>query len=488
LIYLLLLIPILSLWPSWQWLLQRSIGGVDEPLAPLALVTALLLIISKKREMRLVEITLNNLILPFCLLLAYALASLVAPKTIQLLLALSVVVSLSQALFCKRSLPLSLWIMVLLAVPSVATLEFYFGFPLRTFVAAGTAAMLNMCGLGVTSKGVQLFYMGKEIVIDSACSGIHMLWVSFYLAMILAYVRKLNTTCTSLLAAASACFAFTGNVMRAEAITIFEMSQWFRPQQQGLFHQGIGVGSFILVAAAIVFLAERLSHQHTLNSEVKPQTRPVNGAASPTAANNSLVSTSVFHVRLWLPLLTVSAIVMGLQMFGLSSQSTPKPTVGAEITIVETRRKLGWQNLDRISLNIDETKFASNFPGTVEKFADGNKSILMRVVRTETRQLHSSADCYKGNGYTVKPLSIIVDQNGFRWSRFDAQKDSRHFIVRECILDGRSGMWTDPSSWYWAALLGKTTGPWCFVTVAEPVTKTALAPAPTQMASSAAPN
>jgi exosortase/archaeosortase family protein len=379
--------------------------------------------------------------------------------------------------------------MVLLAVPSVATLEFYFGFPLRTFVGAGTAVMLNMCGLGVTSKGVQLFYLGKEIVIDSACSGIHMLWVSFYLAMILAHVRKLNTTSTSLLALASASFAFAGNVMRAEAITMFEMSQWFRPQHQELVHEGIGVGSFILVAAAIVLLAERLSRRYIGNSGEEIQTPAVNGTAtSPRAANSSLASNAISHAKLGLPLLIVSALIVVLPIFDLSSQSKLKSAVGGEITIVETRRKLGWQNLDRISLNSDETKFASNFPGTIEKFADGNKSILMRVVRSETRQLHSSADCYKGNGYAVKPLSIIIDQNGTRWSRFDAQKGSRHSIVRECILDGRSGMWTDPSSWYWAALLGRTKGPWCFITVATPVAETVAAPAPTQMASSAAPN
>jgi hypothetical protein len=47
-----------------------------------------------------------------------------------------------------------------------------------------------------------------------------------------------------------------------------------------------------------------------------------------------------------------------------------------------------------------------------------------------------------------------------------AQKDGRVRRVCERIYDGQGKAWTDVSSWYWAAMVGRTRGPWFAVTVA----------------------
>lgn len=81
--------------------------------------------------------------------------------------------------------------------------------------------------------------------------------------------------------------------------------------------------------------------------------------------------------------------------------------------------------------------------------------------------LHPVVDCLKGFGYTVKPQPLFVDETGQRWGCVLAMRKDQTLRVHERIYDSAGQQWTDVSSWYWAALLGKTTGPWWAVTVAE---------------------
>ena len=57
---------------------------------------------------------------------------------------------------------------------------------------------------------------------------------------------------------------------------------------------------------------------------------------------------------------------------------------------------------------------------------------------------------------------------GIRRSCFRAGKDGKSFAVRERIYDDAGGNWTDISTWYWAALLGKTHGPWWSIVEISP--------------------
>jgi hypothetical protein len=74
--------------------------------------------------------------------------------------------------------------------------------------------------------------------------------------------------------------------------------------------------------------------------------------------------------------------------------------------------------------------------------------------------LHPSSDCFRGGGFDVTWQPLITDADGNRWSTFTASKAENKFVVHERIYDGQGANWTDISSWYWAALLGKTHGPW----------------------------
>jgi len=122
-------------------------------------------------------------------------------------------------------------------------------------------------------------------------------------------------------------------------------------------------------------------------------------------------------------------------------------------------------SLGPLALSDVEKRFEREFPGKMAKFSDGNRTIVMRWVTKETRKLHPAADCFKAGGHNVKPLPLTVDEKGTRWGSFQAIRDTEKLHVREQIRDEQGNTWTDVSAWYWAALAGKTQGPWWAVTL-----------------------
>ncbi len=125
------------------------------------------------------------------------------------------------------------------------------------------------------------------------------------------------------------------------------------------------------------------------------------------------------------------------------------------------------QSLSRLPLSDREASFAEGFPGRVGRFGAGGREVVMRWVSEETRMLHPAADCFEGLGYTTRRLT---DAAG--WGRFEAAKDGERLLVRERIFDETGGSWTDVSAWYWAAVSGRSRGPWWSITTAERIQET----------------
>ena len=119
------------------------------------------------------------------------------------------------------------------------------------------------------------------------------------------------------------------------------------------------------------------------------------------------------------------------------------------------------RSLTRLPLSSREERFAADFPGRVARFSDGRREIIVRWVSRETRALHPASDCFKGLGYSIRPLPVRLDQSGRRWGSFEARRDAETLIVRERIYDSVDYQsWSDVSSWYWHAITGKTNGGW----------------------------
>jgi hypothetical protein len=125
--------------------------------------------------------------------------------------------------------------------------------------------------------------------------------------------------------------------------------------------------------------------------------------------------------------------------------------------------------IERVPLSEREGRFARDFPGKIAKFSDGSRIIIMRWVTQETRKLHPAADCFRGSGYRVHSLPAGLDSRQSLWGRFNAVKGGEAFQVSERIYDNHGDSWSDASAWYWAALLGKSKGPWWAVTVIDSI-------------------
>jgi hypothetical protein len=124
------------------------------------------------------------------------------------------------------------------------------------------------------------------------------------------------------------------------------------------------------------------------------------------------------------------------------------------------------QPLTQLPLSDLEQRFARRFPGTVARFSDGERVLILRHVERPTRQLHPAADCFKALGYTVERPRPWVDDRGERWSCFAAERNGKALRVCERIVDSEGREWTDTSAWFWSAQYGG--GPWRATTVVEP--------------------
>jgi hypothetical protein len=123
--------------------------------------------------------------------------------------------------------------------------------------------------------------------------------------------------------------------------------------------------------------------------------------------------------------------------------------------------------LTAVPLRADEQRFLADFPGAVARFTDGERDIVLRWVTQPTRRLHPAEDCYRGWGFLVTPTRIQRDRDGAPWRCFGARKAGSEREICEQLGDADGARWTDVSSWYWAATLGRTQGPWLVTTVAR---------------------
>lgn len=130
-----------------------------------------------------------------------------------------------------------------------------------------------------------------------------------------------------------------------------------------------------------------------------------------------------------------------------------------------------WQGraLRPLALSAVEQRFASRFPGRIARLTDGEQLLVLRDVSAPTRMLHPAADCYRGLGYRIDQARLERDADAMLWRCFVAARGGAKTRVCERITDAAGTSFTDTSSWYWAAQLGRSTGPWLAITTARPL-------------------
>ena len=158
---------------------------------------------------------------------------------------------------------------------------------------------------------------------------------------------------------------------------------------------------------------------------------------------------------------------------------------GAPLPIAPAQElPLHWQGaaVRPLALSAVEQRFAERFPGRIARLTDGRQIVVLRDVAAPTRMLHPAADCYRALGYRIESeqLERSADGNDASVQRcFTARKSRVALRVCEQIEDAHGQRFADTSAWYWAAAMGRSSGPWRAVTVTQPLGRdTPAAPSP----------
>lgn len=245
-------VPIAAFWPVWHWISVRALDDSGDAWELLSLATVLLLLIrtplpAQHRDIR--------LLLPTVLLLLYAATYPFLAPLLRACIAITAVAVVCSELWFGKRMQLSLWGLWLLALPVIASLNFYLGYPLRVVVGTAAQALLQMNGFAVVREGTLLNWNGQLISIDAPCSGVKMLWAGLYLSFALAAFLGLDGRKTALLGAVAVGMVLLANIMRATALFFVEANILLLDQA---WHTGIGVIVFVFAALAIAAAAHRL--------------------------------------------------------------------------------------------------------------------------------------------------------------------------------------------------------------------------------------
>ncbi len=434
---LILLFQIIAFWSIWKWYFLRVVTSTDGFYGIFALISVIVISVWQKPTNQ-----QDHLILPIAsfFTLLFALTYNFFPPLIQGTMAftgLSCVISLWRF---GRIFHFGIWSLFVLSLPSIASLQFFFGYPMRVIVGEITTILLKLNGLAVVRDGVGLNFGEKTIWIDAPCSGIKMLWAGFFLTALLITLYRFRLAKSLLAFGIALLIILIGNIFRATGLFYLEAEIVKMPD---FAHQGIGVVCFIFTCLGIVFALQKLG----------PTTKIVEEESSPIKFSKQSVIFSTLFI-----LATLSAIYVQI---GIAKKSQPF----VQTNSTEFPKSFEHKQLRELDLTELEEYFMEDFPGIVKRFTDGEKELIIRYVKEATRKLHSPADCFAGNGYQILPLPLKIDKDGNRWSCFSARKSEKNLKVCERIFTDSGENWTDVSAWYWSALSdANPNGYWSIVT------------------------
>ncbi|HTN49499.1 MAG TPA: archaeosortase/exosortase family protein [Burkholderiaceae bacterium] len=235
-----------ALWPHWIYLARRMVDGSDEPWGALALATVAALLWRDRGA--LVQPTRAAVVASAALAVMAAAAHLIAPD-----LAAAVVAMLALGMFLVHALqrpatPIA--VLLLLALPVIASLQFYLGFPLRVLVAHVSSWLLWLSGLDVSAAGASIVLGDRTVLIDAPCAGIGMLWLGSYLAALASHLQRADARLTALAGVLAGALVLLANIARNTVLFFPESGLVHWPAWT---HEAVGLAAFI--AAMIPLLA-----------------------------------------------------------------------------------------------------------------------------------------------------------------------------------------------------------------------------------------
>lgn len=235
-----------ALWPSWLWMGRRVLDQSDDPLGLLALAALGALAWQQRRALRIAP-RLGWLALALAgAVLATAAQGLLAPLLVSLAALLALAAGLAAFLPAAVATAPVLGLSVL-ALPLLASLQFYAGFPLRVITAEASGWLLRLSH-SVERSGASLLVDGQLILVDAPCSGVQMAWLGYFTACVAAlYLGRGNRAFFTRLPAVSA-LVLAGNIVRNTVLVAAQASGAHLP---GWAHEMVGLAVLAGVCGAI---------------------------------------------------------------------------------------------------------------------------------------------------------------------------------------------------------------------------------------------
>jgi exosortase/archaeosortase family protein len=239
-----------ALWPHGVWTARRMADGSDDPLG-IAAALALLLWLVRERESLRPTPRLHWLAVAALLTLAATAAVFIAPPLAAALLAVLALCAHGCAWLPERAPRAALAGLALLALPLVASLQFYVGYPLRVFTAQFSAWLLQAIGFEAERSGASMTVAGQLVIVDAPCSGVQMAWMAYFAACaVAAFTRRRDAVLLRRLPLVGLA-VLCANVLRNTTLVALEA----RPQGLAPWeHEAIGLTALSVMVAVTVRL------------------------------------------------------------------------------------------------------------------------------------------------------------------------------------------------------------------------------------------
>jgi exosortase/archaeosortase family protein len=243
----------LALWPSWWWMGRRMGDGSDDPLGLLALA-ALGALVWRQRARLTVAPRLGWLAGALALALAATVGvSLLPPLAAALLAVLAVACAL--AAWLPHGVPRwPVFGLSVLALPLLASLQFYAGYPLRVLTAEASRWLLAPA-FAVERTGASLRVDGLLVLVDAPCSGVQMAWLGYFTACVAAlHARRADASFLARLPAVGL-LVLTGNVLRNTVLVALAASAARSGSAPPAWlHEAVGLAALAAVCGAVAWV------------------------------------------------------------------------------------------------------------------------------------------------------------------------------------------------------------------------------------------
>lgn len=349
-----------------------------------------------------------------------------------------------------------------IGLPVVPMLQLHLGYPLRAAVGRCIVTINDVVGAvpGLRAEGAALVADGRWMLIDEPCSGVRLLWAALFSGSLVALMARLSALRGAALMLLAVGLAVVLQGVRTAGLVVVEWRAGGTSVVSDL-HDVSGLAAAALLFGAICLVAHRAG----------------GGRAVPAGAGRPSVVGRPGVVSATLGLLAAAVVPIVIAERGGSGPSTLMvPSSG--VTFPGWPAEFEGDALAPAPLREEDHRFIERFRGELARFTRAGDEVILAWTAEPTAEMHSTAICLRGAGYRVRPEGAHQDATGALWARFTAERAATRISGRERIRDAAGHSWSDLSAWWWAALLGRTRGPWWKELIITREAKQAALPAP----------